>query len=312
MPELPDVTVYVECLQTRIVGQPLVRVRLGSPFVLRSVTPPLADVESRKVRGVSRLGKRIVIALERDLSLVIHLMVAGRLRWRDPGAPIPKRRGLAAFDFPTGTLLFTEEGTKKRASIHVVGGAAALRAHDRGGLEVLGATSDEFRDALTRESHTVKRALTDPTLFSGIGNAYSDEILHAARLSPLKLTRTLQEAESLRLFEATRTTLELWTDRLRQEVGTGFPEKVTAFRDGMAVHGRYGKPCPVCASPVQRIVYASNEANYCPRCQTHGRLLADRALSRLLKSDWPRSLEELEMMTSSRRSVGGTTGDAGD
>ncbi len=308
MPELPDVTVYVECLQTRIVGQPLVRVRLGSPFVLRSVTPPLADVESREVRGVSRLGKRIVIALERDLSLVIHLMIAGRLRWRDPGAPIPKRRGLAAFDFPTGTLLFTEEGTKKRASIHVVGGAAALRAHDRGGLEVLGATSDEFQDALTRESHTVKRALTDPTLFSGIGNAYSDEILHAARLSPLKLTRTLKEAESLRLFEATRTTLELWTDRLRHEVGTGFPETVTAFRDGMAVHGRYGKPCPVCASPVQRIVYASNEANYCPRCQTHGRLLADRALSRLLKSDWPRSLEELEMMTSSRRSVGGTTG----
>ena len=312
MPELPDVTVYVECLQTRIVGQPLVRVRLGSPFVLRSVTPPLADVESRKVRGVSRLGKRIVIALERDLSLVIHLMVAGRLRWRDPGAPIPKRRGLAAFDFPTGTLLFTEEGTMKRASIHVVGGAAALRAHDRGGLEALGATSDEFRDALTRESHTVKRALTDPTLFSGIGNAYSDEILHVARLSPLKLTRTLKEAESRRLFEATRTTLELWTNRLRQEVGTGFPEKVTAFRDGMAVHGRYGKPCPVCASPVQRIVYASNEANYCPRCQTHGRLLADRALSRLLKSDWPRSLEELEMMTSSRRSVGGTTGNAGD
>ena len=299
---------YVECLQTRIVGHPLVRVRLGSPFVLRSVTPPLADVESREVRGVSRLGKRIVIALERDLSLVIHLMIAGRLRWRDPGAPIPKRRGLAAFDFPTGTLLFTEEGTKKRASIHVVSGVAALRAHDRGGLEVLGATSDEFLDALTRENHTVKRALTDPTLFSGIGNAYSDEILHAARLSPLTLTRTLTEAESLRLFEATRTTLERWTDRLRREVGTGFPEKVTAFRDGMAVHGRYGKPCPVCASPVQRIVYASNEANYCPRCQTHGRLLADRALSRLLKSDWPRSLEELETMTASRREGGGKTG----
>ena len=301
MPELPDVTVYVECLQTRIVGQPLVRVRLASSFVLRSVTPPLTDVESREVRRVSRLGKRIVIALERDLSLVIHLMIAGRLRWRDPGAPIPKRRGLAAFDFPTGTLLFTEDGTKRRASIHVVRGAAALGAHDWGGLEVLGATRDEFRDALTRESHTVKRALTDQRLFSGIGNAYSDEILHAARLSPLKLTRRLTKAESLRLFEATRTTLELWTDRLRQEVGTGFPEKVTAFRDGMAVHGRYGKPCPVCASPVQRIVYASNEANYCPRCQTHGRLLADRALSRLLKTDWPRSLEELEILTSSRR-----------
>ena len=287
MPELPDVTGYVEYLQTRIVGQPLVRVRLASPFVLRSVTPSLADVESREVRGVSRLGKRIVIALERDLALVIHLMIAGRLRWREPGVPIPKRRGLAAFDFPTGTLLFTEEGTKKRASIHVVGGVAALQAHDRGGLEVLEATGDQFRDALMRENHTVKSALTDPRLFSGIGNAYSDEILHTARLSPLKLTRMLQEAEILRLFEAARTTLEIWIDRLRHEVGTGFPEKVTAFRDGMAVHGRYGKPCGVCASPVQRIVYARNEANYCPRCQTRGRLLADRALSRLLKRDWP-------------------------
>ncbi len=301
MPELPDVTVYVECLQARIVGQPLVRVRLASPFVLRSVTPPLRDVEATHVRAVSRLGKRIVIALERDLWLVIHLMIAGRLRWRNPDAPIPKRRGLAAFDFPNGTVLFTEEGTKKRASLHVVGSAAALRTHDRGGLEVLDATADAFREAVTRENHTLKRALTDPRLFSGIGNAYSDEILHAARLSPLKLTRRLTKAESLRLFEATRTTLELWTDRLRQEVGTGFPEKVTPFRDGMAVHGRYGKPCPVCASPVQRIVYASNEANYCPRCQTHGRLLADRALSRLLKTDWPRSLEELEILTSSRR-----------
>ena len=304
MPELPDVTVYVGCLQARIVWQPLVRVRLASPFVLRSVTPSLADVESREVRGVSRLGKRIVIALERDLALVIHLMIAGRLRWREPGVPIPKRRGLAAFDFPTGTLLFTEEGTKKRASIHVVGGIAALQAYDRGGLEVLEATGDQFRDALMRENHTVKRALTDPRLFSGIWNAYSDEILHTARLSPLKLTRMLQEAEILRLFEAARTTLELWIDRLRHEVGTGFPEKVTAFRDGMAVHGRYGKPCGVCASPVQRIVYARNEANYCPRCQTRGRLLADRALSRLLKRDWPRSLEELEMMTAARRRQG--------
>ena len=301
MPELPDVTVYVECLQARIVGQPLVRVRLASPFVLRSVTPPLRDVEAAQVRAVSRLGKRIVIALERDLWLVIHLMIAGRLRWRDPNTTIPKRRGLAAFDFPNGTVLFTEEGTKKRASLHVVGSAAALRTHDRGGLEVLDAPADAFREALIRENHTVKRALTDPRLFSGIGNAYSDEILHAARLSPLKLTKRLTPADILRLFEATRTTLELWTDQLRQEVGTGFPEKVTAFRDGMAVHGRYGKPCPVCASPVQRIVYASNEANYCPRCQTNGRLLADRGLSRLLKSDWPRSLEELELMTSSRR-----------
>ena len=301
MPELPDVTVYVECLRARIVEQPLVRVRLASPFVLRSVTPPLRDVEARKVRAVSRLGKRIVIALEQDLWLVIHLMIAGRLRWRDPGAPIPKRRGLAALDFPTGSVLFTEEGTKKRASIHVVGSAEALRAHDRGGLEVLDATDDAFREALIRENHTIKRALTDPRLFSGIGNAYSDEILHAARLSPLKLTRKLTQSEIRRLVEATRTTLELWTDRLRQEVGTGFPEKVTAFRDGMAVHGRYGKPCPVCETPVQRIVYAHNEANYCPRCQTNGRLLADRGLSRLLKSDWPRSLEELELMTSSRR-----------
>ena len=301
MPELPDVTVYVECLRTRIVEQPLVRVRLASPFVLRSVTPPLRDVEARKVRAVSRLGKRIVIALEQDLWLVIHLMIAGRLRWRDPGAPIPKRRGLAALDFPTGSVLFTEKGTKKRASIHVVGSAEALRAHDRGGLEVLDATDDAFREALIRENHTIKRTLTDPRLFSGIGNAYSDEILHAARLSPLKLTRRLTQSEIRRLVEATRTTLEVWTDRLRQEVGTGFPEKVTAFRDGMAVHGRYGKPCPVCETPVQRIVYAHNEANYCPRCQTNGRLLADRGLSRLLKSDWPRSLEELELMTSSRR-----------
>ena len=301
MPELPDVTVYVECLQTRIVGRSLVRVRLSSPFVLRSVTPLLTDVESTHVRAVSRHGKRIVITLERDLSLVIHLMIAGRLRWRDPGIAIPRWRGLAAFDFADGTLLFTEEGTKKRASLHVVDGDAALRSHDRGGLEVLEATLAEFRDALTRENHTLKRALTDPALFSGIGNAYSDEILHAARLSPLRLTRQLADPEIQRLCEATRTTLELWTDRLRQEVGTGFPEKVTAFHDGMAVHGRHGEPCPVCASPVQRIVYASNEANYCPGCQTNGRLLADRALSRLLKRDWPRSLEELEALTASRR-----------
>ena len=301
MPELPDVTVYVECLRARIVGQPLLRVRLASPFVLRSVTPPLRDVEGRVVHAISRLGKRIVFALERELWVVVHLMIAGRLRWRPADTPIPKRRGLAAFDFPGGTVLFTEEGSKKRASLHVVGSLAALRTHDRGGLEVLDADADAFRAALVRENHTLKRALTDPRLFSGIGNAYSDEILHAARLSPLRLTRQLKAAQTLRLFEATRATLELWTDRLRQEIGTGFPEKVTAFRDGMAVHGRYGHPCPVCATPVQRIVYARNEANYCPRCQTNGRLLADRGLSRLLKSDWPRSLEELELMTSSRR-----------
>ena len=308
MPELPDVTVYVEQLGTRIVGEPLRRVRLGSPFVLRSVTPPLGAAESRPVRAVSSLGKRIVIALEGDLSLVIHLMIAGRLRWRPPGAPIPRRRGLAAFDFPSGTVLFTEEGSTKRASLHVAGDAAALRRHDPGGIEVLEADAGAFRDALVRENHTVKRALTDPRLFSGIGNAYSDEILHAARLSPLKWTRRLADAEIERLFEAARATLADWTERLRRETGNRFPEKVTAFREGMAVHGRYGQPCPACRSPVQRIVYASNEANYCPRCQTGGRLLADRSLSRLLGSDWPRSLDELDELTASRRlpSPGGT------
>ena len=301
MPELPDVTVYVERLRARVVGQPLDRVRLGSPFVLRSVTPPLSSVETQTVRAVSRLGKRLVITLDGHLSLVIHLMIAGRLRWRDTGAPLPKRRGLVAFDFRNGTVLFTEEGTKKRASLHVVGTAAELATHDRGGLELLDATVEQFHEALTRENHTAKRALTDPRLFSGIGNAYSDEILHASRLSPMKLTQKLSEDEIVRLYEATVRTLELWTDRLRASVGDGFPEKVTAFREGMAVHGRYGHPCPACSAPVQRIVYASNEANYCPRCQTSGRLLADRSLSRLLKRDWPRSLDELEQMTASRR-----------
>ena len=301
MPELPDVTVYVEHLRTRIVGEPLRRVRLGSPFVLRSVTPPLSAAESRPVRSVGRLGKRIVMTLDGGLSLVIHLMIAGRLRWRPSGAAIPKRRGLAAFDFGSGTMLFTEEGSTKRASLHVAADAAALRRHDPGGLEVLEADAETFRAALTRENHTVKRALTDPTLFSGIGNAYSDEILHAARLSPLKWTRRLGDAEIGRLFDAVRATLTGWTERLRRETGNRFPEKVTAFRDGMAVHGRYGQPCPACNSPVQRIVYASNEANYCPRCQTGGRLLADRSLSRLLKSDWPRSLDELDELTSARR-----------
>ena len=301
MPELPDVTVYVERLRARVIGQPLTRVRLGSPFVLRSVAPPLTAVESQQVRAVSRLGKRIVITFEEDLSVVMHLMIAGRLRWRDPQTPLPKRRGLAAFDFPTGTVLFTEEGTKKRASLHVVAGAAGLAAHDRGGLEVLETTAGQFREALTRENRTTKRALTDPRLFSGIGNTYSDEILHAARLSPFTLTRKMSAAEIDQLFEAARRTLTQWTARLRREVGDGFPEKVTAFREGMAVHGRYGRPCPVCESPVQRIVYAGNEANYCPRCQTGGRLLADRSLSRLLKSDWPRSLDELEAFTATRR-----------
>ena len=301
MPELPDVTVYVEQLRTRIVGEPLRRVRLGSPFVLRSVDPPLGAAESRPVRSVDRLGKRIVITLEGGLSLVIHLMIAGRLRWRPPGAPIPRRRGLAAFDFPGGTVLFTEEGSTKRASLYVAGDAAALRRHDPGGLEVIEADAAAFRARLTRENHTVKRALTDPRLFSGIGNAYSDEILHAARLSPLKWTRRLADAEIDRLFEAARETLAGWTERLRRETGNRFPEKVTAFHEGMAVHGRYGRPCPACGAPVQRIVYASNEANYCPRCQTGGRLLADRSLSRLLGSDWPRSLDELDELTASRR-----------
>tara|TARA_B110000116_G_scaffold106941_1_gene92945 strand:- start:1735 stop:2649 length:915 start_codon:yes stop_codon:yes gene_type:complete len=301
MPELPDVTIYVERLRARVVGQRLDRIRLGSPFVLRSVTPPLSAVESRTVRRISRLGKRIVITVDGERSLVIHLMVAGRLRWREAQAPLPRKRGLAAFDFGTGTVLFTEEGTKKRASLHVVGSAAELASHDRGGLEPLDATISQFREALIRENHTVKRALTDPRLFAGIGNAYSDEILHAARLSPMTLTQKMNDADIDRLHDATSATLELWTVRLRASVGEGFPEKVTAFRNGMAVHGRYGRPCPVCRAPVQRIVYASNEANYCARCQTGGRLLSDRSMSRLLKSDWPRSLDELEQITAARQ-----------
>ena len=300
MPELPDVTVYVECLERRVVGVPLLKVRLRSPFVLRSVTPPVTAVEHQEVRSISRLGKRIVITCNNDISLVLHLMIAGRLRWRPAGASIPKRRGLAAFDFPEATVLFTEEGTKKKASLHVAD-ARGLREHDRGGLEVLDATVDQFRKALTSENHTVKRALTDPRLFSGIDNAYSDEILHAARLSPMKWTSRLNESEIDCLFAATRATLTEWIQRLRHDVGNGFPEKVTAFRADMAVHGRYGEPCPACQSPVQRIVYSSNEANYCPRCQTDGKLLADRSLSRLLKDDWPRSLDELEALTTSRR-----------
>ena len=302
MPELPDVTIYVERLRARIVGQALERVRLGSPFVLRSVTPPLSAIETRVVRAISRIGKRIVITVDGDRSLVIHLMIAGRLRWREAGASLPRRRGLAAFDFRDETVLFTEEGTKKRASLHVVGSAAELACHDRGGLEPLEATTAQFREALRRENHTVKRALTDPRLFAGIGNTYSDEILHAAGLSPMKLTHKMSDAEIGRLHGATRATLELWTSRLRASVGQGFPGKVSAFREGMSVHGRYGEPCPVCRAPVQRIVYASNEANYCARCQTGGRLLSDRSLSRLLKSDWPRSLDALEQMTAARQS----------
>jgi formamidopyrimidine-DNA glycosylase len=294
MPELPDVTVYIERLRAFIGGQVLERVRFASPFVLRSADPPIRDAEGKRIIELRRIGKRIAIELEENLFLVIHLMIAGRLRWGDRGAKIPGRVGLAAFDFPAGSLLFTEASSKKRASIHLVRGEASLREFDRGGLEVLDSDLLSFQAALARENHTLKRALTDPRLFSGIGNAYSDELLHRARLSPVKLTAQLSREETARLYEATRETLRDWTDRLRKEVGEGFPEKVTAFREGMAVHGRYGKPCPVCGARIQRIVYAENETNYCPRCQTGGKLLADRALSRLLKTDWPRTAEELE------------------
>ena len=294
MPELPDITVYVEALTRRVVGAELVDVHLRSPFLLRSVEPPLSSVKGRRVIDVRRLGKRIVFALDEELFMVLHLMIAGRLKWRDAGKKPVSKIDLAAFEFSTGTLLLTEAGTKRRASLHIVAGAAALATFDRGGLEVLDATLGSFAERLTSESHTVKRALTDPRLFSGIGNAYSDEILHRARISPVKLTRRLTVEEMETLYQATRATLIEWTERLRGEIGDGFPEKVTAFRDAMAVHGRYGKPCPVCGSPVQRIRYADNETNYCPTCQTDGKLLADRALSRLLKEDWPRSLEELD------------------
>jgi len=294
MPELPDVVVYVEALERRILGQPLERVRLASPFVLRSVDPPVREAEERRVVAVRRLGKRIVLALEGGLFVVIHLMIAGRLRWRPPGAKTPGRIGLAAFDFPGGTLLLTEAGSKRRASLHLVRGGAALAGFDRGGLEPLETSLAGFRDRLVSESHTLKRALTDPRLFSGIGNAYSDEILHRARLSPVALTRRLDDDGIERLYGAVRAVLVGWTDRLRREAGDGFPENVTAFRDGMAVHGRCREPCPICGTPVQRIRYADNETNYCPACQTGGRLLADRGLSRLLKEDWPRSLEEME------------------
>jgi len=293
VPELPDITVYIDHLESRLVGQTLERVRLLNPFVLRSVTPPIAAAEGTKVTGVRRLGKRIVIALESELFLVLHLMIAGRLRWAGKGAKLPGRITLAAFDFPNGTLIFTEAGTKRRASIHVVEGKAALAAMDPGGIEVLEAGLEEFAARLKRENHTLKRALTDPHLFSGIGNAYSDEILHRAKLSPVALSFALSEAEVTRLYQATRATLAEWTERLRKDARE-FPEGVTAFRERMAVHGRFGKPCPVCGSPVQRIVYAQNETNYCARCQTGGRILADRALSRLLKKGWPRSIDELE------------------
>jgi formamidopyrimidine-DNA glycosylase len=294
MPELPDLVVYLECLHRRVVGRKLEKIRLTSPFLLRSVEPPPALAEGKTVRGLRRLGKRIVFELDDELFLVLHLMIAGRLHWKDRGAKPPGKVGLAAFDFPDGTLTLTEAGTKKRASLHVVQGEGRLAEHQPGGLEVLDADLAAFRAALRRENHTLKRALTDPRLFSGVGNAYSDEILHRARLSPLTWTGRLSDAETARLFDAARTTLREWTERLRAEAGDGFPEKVTAFREGMAVHGCFGKPCPVCGAAVQRVVYAENETNYCPRCQTGGKALADRSLSRLLKSDWPRTVEEWE------------------
>ena len=294
MPELPDVVVYLEALTSHIVGQRLDRLNLLSPFVLRSVVPPIDSINGQVVRGVRRVGKRIVLEFADDLFLVIHLMIAGRLRWREPKQKlgIGAKLILASFEFPTGTLFFTEASSKKRASIQLVRGEDALGALDPGGVEPLETTLETFHEALTRENHTLKRALTDPHLFSGIGNAYSDEILHAAKLSPLKLTRSLSDEEFLRLYDATRATLRLWIDRLRRDVKGGFPEKVTAFRDEMAVHGRFKQPCPVCGSPVQRIVYAENECNYCAKCQTSGRLLADRSLSRLLKDDWPKRLDD--------------------
>jgi formamidopyrimidine-DNA glycosylase len=294
VPELPDVIVYIEALEPRVVGQPLEGLRLGNPFIIRTIEPAPGALIGRRVIGLRRMGKRIVFVLEEDLFVVVHLMIAGRFRWRDRGAAIPGRLGLLAFDFPTGTLLLTEAGSKRQASVHIVRGAEGLLQFERGGLEVLGADLPAFAERLTRDNHTLKRALTDPQIFSGIGNAYSDEILHAAQLSPMKQTHSLSDAEVSRLFDATTRTLETWIARTRDEVGDGFPEKVTAFREGMAVHGRFGKPCPVCGSPVQRIVYATNEANYCATCQTEGRLLSDRALARLLKQDWPRTLEEMD------------------
>jgi formamidopyrimidine-DNA glycosylase len=294
MPELPDITVYIERLRPRIQGRTLVKADIVSPFLLRTFDPPVREIEGHTIEELSRVGKRIVWRFDNDSYLVLHLMIAGRLHWKPPDAKLPGKIGLAAFRFGDGTLTLTEAGTKKRASLHIVRGRAGVAQLDPGGLEVLSASLADFRAALSRENHTLKRSLTDPHLFSGIGNAYSDEILHAAKLSPLALTHRLTPEEIGRLFEATQKTLVEWTERLRQDAGEEFPEGVTAFREQMAVHGRYGKPCPVCGSAVQRIVYAENETNYCPRCQTGGKLLADRSLSRLLKDDWPRTLEELE------------------
>lgn len=294
MPELPDIVVYIEALEERIKRQPLEAVRLASPFVVRSFDPPIREAAGKRVIGLRRIGKRIVCELEDELFLVIHLMISGRFQWKDRGAKIPGKLGLAAFDFPTGTLIFTEASTKKRASIHLVRTEAALQEFHRGGREPLEIDRAAFKQVLFSENHTLKRTFTDPRLFSGIGNAYSDEILHRARMSPVKLTTKLSEEEVDALFEATRTTLSEWLERFRQQRSGGFPEKVTAFRPEMAVHGKFGEPCPVCGTKVQRIVHAGNETNYCPRCQTGGKLLADRSLSKLLKEDWPKTIEELE------------------
>ena len=294
MPELPDILLYLRALEPRIVGQRVERVRLANPFLLRSVAPPLSAIEGRLVVGLRRLGKRVVVEADEQLFLVFHLMIAGRFRWKPPGATIPGKVGLLALDFENGSLILTEAGSKRQASLYVVQGEAALAQHDPGGLEVTEADVAAFAQTLRRGNHTLKRALTDPHLFSGIGNAYSDEILHSARLSPFKQTGGMSDEEVRRLYAATRLTLSQWTRRLQREAGNEFPEKVTAFREGMAVHGRYRQPCPDCGAPVQRVVYAANEANYCPNCQTGGRLLADRSLSRLLRDDWPRTLEELE------------------
>ena len=293
VPELPDITVYIEALAARVVGEPLQQLRVLNPFVLRSVDPPITEVIGHNVRSVQRIGKRIVLALDNDDFVVIHLMIAGRLRWVASGKTLPKKLALAAFDFPNGTLVLTEAGTTRRASITLVRGVEALRAIDRGGINVLDATFPEFAERLRSENHTLKRSLTDPRLFDGIGNAYSDEILHRAKLSPVALTGRISDEDATQLYGATRQVLTEWIERLRAETGDGFPEKVTAFRPEMAVHGKFGMPCPVCGTPVQRIRYATNETNYCARCQTHGKLLMDRSLSRLLKHDWPKSVDEL-------------------
>ena len=296
MPELPDISAYIGALETRIVGQPINRVRLASAFLLRTAEPPIAAIEGRVVRGLRRIGKRIAIGIEEDVWLVLHLMIAGRLHWKDPEARLVGRNSLAAFDFPNGSLVLTEAGTKHRASLHVVRGEAGLGSLDPGGIDIFGTDLNAFRAVLIEENHTLKRALTDPRLLSGIGNAYSDEILHAAQLSPIALTQTLSIEQWQRLFAATRETLKLWMDRLDREAARNFPEKVTAFRKDMAVHGRYGEPCPRCGQKIQRIRYADNETNYCAQCQTGGRVLADRSLSRLLRSDWPKTLEALEAL----------------